>query len=89
MTVLPLPLCWIALSRAFRKPLLLMVAVYTILGGMLFSLQRPHPERFFLVFGALKLATDLASWLPLSPRPVEKERAATEDDERPRRRRKL
>ena len=42
--------------------------------GALLSFGRPHPERFFLVFGALKLAADLASWLPLEAAPPHPER---------------
>jgi hypothetical protein len=102
------PFAWIKALTQHSLGRVILVHL-AILGGMLFSLQRPHPERFFLVFGALKLASDLASWLPLSLPPpdpsrpprllarlggarfaehwrkeAEKERAANEDDERPR-----
>jgi hypothetical protein len=45
-----------------------------ILGGALLSFGRPHPERFFFVFGVLKLAADLASWLSLELPPPDPER---------------
>jgi hypothetical protein len=103
------PFAWIktAAERSVARVVLVHLA---ILGGAFLTFGRPHPERFFLAFGALKLASDLASWLPLALPPPDpnrppswiarfagagfaeywrkeamKERAANEDDERPRR----
>jgi hypothetical protein len=45
-----------------------------ILGGALLSFGRPHPERFFLVFGALKLLADVAGALSLRVPPPDPER---------------
>lgn len=81
------PFAWIK-ALAQRSLGRVMLVHLAILGGMLFSYQRPHPERFFLVFGGLKLLSDLASWLPLSFPPPAAERAANEADEQPRGRRK-
>ena len=67
------PFAWIKALAQHSLGRVILVHV-AILGGMLFSLQRPHPERFFLVFGALKLASDLASWLPLSLPPPDPSR---------------
>ena len=59
------PFAWIKTlaQRSLGRVVLVHLA---ILGGMFLTASRPHPERFFLVFGVLKLVTDLASWLPLS-----------------------
>jgi hypothetical protein len=67
------PFAWVkALAeRSFARVVLVHLA---IIGGAFLTFGRPHPERFFLVFGALKLASDLASWLPLSLPPPDPER---------------
>ncbi|HVH04564.1 MAG TPA: DUF6498-containing protein [Myxococcota bacterium] len=67
------PFAWIKAmaQRSLGRVILVHLA---ILGGMFLTASRPHPERFFLVFGALKLASDLASWLPLSLPPPDPSR---------------
>ena len=67
------PFAWIkaAAERSVARVVLVHLA---ILGGAFLTFGRPHPERFFLAFGALKLASDLASWLPLSLPPPDPER---------------
>lgn len=67
------PFAWVKglAERSLGRVVLVHLA---ILGGALLSFGRPHPERFFLVFGALKLAADLASWLQLEAAPPDPER---------------
>jgi hypothetical protein len=67
------PFAWIK-ATAERSLARVVLVHLAILGGMLLTFQRPHPERFFLAFAALKLATDLASWLPLAMPPPDPER---------------
>jgi hypothetical protein len=62
------PFAWVKglAERSLGRVVLVHLA---ILGGALLSFGRPHPERFFLVFGGLKLAADLAGWLQLEMPP--------------------
>lgn len=67
------PFAWVkALAeRSLARVVLVHIA---ILGGMFLSMDQPRPERFFLVFGTLKLLSDLGSWLGLQVPPPDPER---------------
>lgn len=67
------PFAWIK-ALAERSVARVVLVHLAILGGAFLSFGRPHPERFFVVFGALKSASDLASWLPLALPPPDPER---------------
>jgi hypothetical protein len=67
------PFAWVK-AMAERSVARVVLVHLAIIGGAFLTFGRPHPERFFLAFGALKLATDLASWLPLSLPPPDPER---------------
>lgn len=67
------PFAWIKAAAEHSVARVVLVHL-AILGGAFLTFGRPHPERFFLAFGALKLASDLASWLPLSMPPPDPER---------------
>jgi Family of unknown function (DUF6498) len=59
------PFAWVKglAERSVGRVILVHLA---LLGGVVASAGRAHPERFLLVFAGLKLASDVASWLPLA-----------------------